>query len=501
MSEHRGVSALPPPPHRVLLWMSNRPGPVRMSSDPDPPAKRTPRRSATPVSGLALPLAYWQEEVARGRERFMSSRSALGSLPDAATDELLRTYEELAVAEEELRVQNEGLLRAQELLDSERDRYHHLFEHAPVPYFVTDEYGLIQEANQTLALLLATRRRHLIGKPFVVFMQDASRRRFRSTLSALEAATDSATVSLNVARQGSRIIRVEATAAVVRNVDGQLVEIRWLLVDRTRRARVDRARRRRNAELGRLVAERTAELERAQTIKDQLLATVSHEFRTGLAAIGGYADLLEIGIRGPLSEAQLGDVRSIRSAYVHLAALIDDLLDYSRIAATGTAPTFRLDISDVVLSDAIRNVAGMVGPQALARSIMLSVEDCPAIVARADVERLGQILLNLLGNAVKFTPPGGRIQIRSRATETDAFVEVDDTGPGIPEERREEVFHPFVRLFDSAVPGTGLGLTISRDLARAMDGDIVVSANDDGGSRFVLRLPRSTRFASKSPQG
>jgi signal transduction histidine kinase len=241
--------------------------------------------------------------------------------------------------------------------------------------------------------------------------------------------------------------------------------------------------------------------ERAQTIKDQLLATVSHEFRTGLAAIGGYADLLEIGIRGPLSEAQLGDVRSIRSAYVHLAALIDDLLDYSRIAATGTAPTFRLDISDVVLSDAIRNVAGMVGPQALARSIMLSVEDCPAIVARADVERLGQILLNLLGNAVKFTPSGGRIQILSRATETDALVEVADTGLGVPDDKREEIFQPFVRLGDSIAPGTGLGLAISRDLARAMGGDIVMGASGDCGSRFVLRLPRSTRIACEVRQG
>ncbi len=387
------------------------------------------------------------------------------------------------------------------MLNSERERYHHLFDHAPVPYFVTDEYGVIREANQTLGVLLGARRQRLIGKPFVTFMQDASRRRFRSTVTALNTDSETTTVALNIARNGAKIIRVEATAAVVRDVSGDIVEIRWLLVDRTRRTRAERRRRRQNAELGRLVAERTVELERAQRLKDQLLATVSHEFRTGLAAIGGYADLLEVGIRGPLSEPQLSDVRSIRRAYVHLAVLINDLLDYSRIAATGTSPKVRLDVTDIVLEDVVRSVSDMIAPQAQACGIALSVERPPAIVVRADGERLGQILLNLLGNAVKFTPSGGRIQILSRATATDALVEVADTGLGVPDDKREEIFQPFVRLGDSIVPGTGLGLAISRDLARAMGGDIVVDANDDCGSRFVLRLPRSTRFAGEVREG
>jgi PAS domain S-box-containing protein len=469
-----------------------------MASDPSPVGKRTPRHSTTPVSGLALPLAFWQDDVARGRERLASSLPTFGT---DATDELVRTYEELTVAEEELSVQNDELIRAYALLNGERERYHHLFDHAPVPYFVSDEYGVIREANQTLAVLLGARRQRLIGKPFVTFMQDASRRRFRSTITALNTDSETTTVSLNIVRDGAKTVRVEATAAVVRDVSGEIVEIRWLLVDRTRRVRAERMRRRRNAELARLVAERTAELERAHRLKDQLLATVSHEFRTGLAAIGGYADLLEVGIRGPLSELQLSDVRSIRRAYVHLAALINDLLDYSRIAATGTSPKIRLDITDIVLGDVVRSVSDMLAPQARARGIVLSVEGTPAIIARADGERLGQILLNLLGNAVKFTPSGGRIQILSRATETDALVEVADTGLGVPDDKREEIFQPFVRLGDSIAPGTGLGLAISRDLARAMGGDIVMGASGDCGSRFVLRLPRSTRIACEVRQG
>ena len=295
---------------------------------------------------------------------------------EAGTDELLRAYEELAVAEEELRSQNEELIRTHQVLMSERARYHHLFEHAPVPYLVTDEYGVIREGNHTLAVLLRTRRQRLLGKPFAVFVQDASRRRFRAALNALNAHSDSATVSLNIVRQGARIV------------------------------------------------------------------------------------------------------------------------------AGGAAPGVQLDVTDVVLGDALRAVAAMAAPQAASRNVTLAVEHASAsILARADSERLSQILLNLVGNAIKFTPPGGRIAISSRATTTDAIVEIADTGLGIPEEKREEIFKPFSRLRTSTAPGTGLGLAISRDLARAMRGDITVANADEGGSRFVLRLPRSTRFAVEPDLG
>jgi len=479
-----------------------------MVPDQGPQHKPPPARSTTPDSGLALPLAFWQDQVAQGRARLASLQSAIEvarrdrPTDGAGTDELIRAYEELAVAEEELRSQNEELLRTHQLLVSERERYHHLFDHAPVPYLVTDEYGVIREGNHTLGVLLRTRRQRLLGKPFAVFIQDASRRRFRSALNALNAHSDTATVSLNIVREGARIVRVEATAAVIRDRAGCLMEIRWLLVDRTRRARAERARRRMNVELARLVAERTAELQHAQYLKDQLLATVSHEFRTGLAAIGGYADLLEMGVRGQLTDVQMADVRSIRSAYSHLATLINDLLDYSRIVAGGANPEAQLDVTDVVLGDALRTVAAMAAPQAASQNVTLTVElGSTAILARADSERLSQILLNLVSNAIKFTPPGGRIAISAQATETDAIVEIVDTGLGIPEEKREEIFKPFARLRASTAPGTGLGLAISRDLARAMGGDITVTNADESGSRFVLRLLRSTRFAVEPDLG
>jgi signal transduction histidine kinase len=174
----------------------------------------------------------------------------------------------------------------------------------------------------------------------------------------------------------------------------------------------------------------------------------------------------------------------------------------ARIVAGGAAPGVQLDVTDVVLGDALRAVAAMAAPQAASRNVTLAVEHASAsILARADSERLSQILLNLVGNAIKFTPPGGRIAISSRATTTDAIVEIADTGLGIPEEKREEIFKPFSRLRTSTAPGTGLGLAISRDLARVMGGDITVTNADEVGSRFVLRLPRSTRFAVEPDLG
>jgi signal transduction histidine kinase len=271
-------------------------------------------------------------------------------------------------------------------------------------------------------------------------------------------------------------------------------EIRWLVVDRTRAARQARARRNRAAELRQLVAARTAELEEAQRVKDRLVATVSHEFRTGLAAIGGYAELLELGVHGPLTEVQLTDIRRIRSAYEHLGLVVDDLLSYGKIVAGKVS----VDAVDIELGDALRAFAELLAPQLRDRNIALSLEAPHGnVLVRADAERLRQILLNVVGNAIKFSPSDSRVIVRWRADAGAAAVEVIDSGPGVPEDQRESVFEPFTRLDNSrSVPGTGLGLAISRELARAMDGELSVEESPHGhGSLFILRLPCSMPLA------
>jgi PAS domain S-box-containing protein len=424
-----------------------------------------------------------------------SSLDSLDSLTSSWSESrrLALTIEELAVAQDELRSQNEALESTRHVLAAERERYRELFHHAPVAYLVTDAMGVIREANRAASLLLHANIDALVGKPLVVFTQTASRRRLRAAINAMrnDMRKDSAmaTVSVRVLPRRGPPTRVEATLASAPCGRDGTSEIRWLLADQTQRVRRDRSRKRRAAALERLIAERTIELEHARQQKDRLLAAVSHEFRTALAAVGGYAELLELGIHGILNEEQLNDVRRIRTAYDHLNGVVGDLLDYSRVAGTPA-----VELEEFLLFDAMQSIAALVRPDATKKGLSLSLPDTDgATIVRADPERFRQILLNLLGNAIKFTPTGGHIAVAWRRTGDDAIVEVRDDGPGIPPGNEESIFQPFVRLEGSEkTPGTGLGLTISRELARAMQGELSVRTVDGGGSCFALRLPVST---------
>src|SRR5262245_8523199 len=427
------------------------------------------------------------------RERFAPA-DAIGR--STLVDELMLATEELSAAEEELRAQNERLQEAHFALLEERERYRELFDHAPVAYIVTDVNGTIKSANQAAARLLMCRADLLRGKPIVVFARNVSRGRLRNAFRTLGSSRDSLALTFSLRDRRGRLRRVEATASVMRDIGGEITGSRWLIRDRTIRVRRERARRARAEQLELLVTERTAQLTHEQEVKDRLVATVSHEFRTGLAAIGGYAELLALGIRGAMSPEQLKDVRRISEAYNHLTHIVDDLLSYSKL----TSGTLRLDIAEVPVADSMRAVASLIGPQARAKNIDLEVEPVDeSLVVHADVERLRQIVLNLLNNAVKFTPSGGYVVVACGSDGDEVRISVRDNGSGIPPDKVDEVFKPFVRLRStSGESGTGLGLAISRDLARAMSGELVAAGAAGGGSIFTLRLPRSTRFASPS---
>ena len=231
-----------------------------------------------------------------------------------------------------------------------------------------------------------------------------------------------------------------------------------------------------------------AEAEAANRVKAEFLTTMSHELRTPLNAIGGYTELLEMEIRGPLTSAQRQDLERIRHSQRHLLGLINEVLNFAKLE-TGSVD---FEIDDVPVALALAAAEGLVSPQAQARGLSLTVGDCGPLTARADAEKLRQILVNLLSNAVKFTKPGGRITVSCAAADGRAVIHVQDTGIGIPADKLSVVFDPFVQVrSDYARPheGTGLGLAISRDLARAMGGDITVESTPGAGSRFTLTLP------------
>jgi signal transduction histidine kinase len=230
--------------------------------------------------------------------------------------------------------------------------------------------------------------------------------------------------------------------------------------------------------------------EEANKAKSQFLATMSHELRTPLNAIAGYTQILELGLHGPVTKAQREDLERIDRSQRHLLSLINDILNFAKIEAG------RVDVapSSVHVARLLEGLKEFVEPQLREKQLQFSqCVDAPDVRACADPDKVRQILINLLSNAIKFTPPAGQIKLECTAAEKTVTISVSDNGNGIPADKLEAIFEPFVQVgrdFNSAQSGTGLGLAISRDLARRMEGDLTVTSTPGVGSTFSLTLPR-----------
>ena len=242
-----------------------------------------------------------------------------------------------------------------------------------------------------------------------------------------------------------------------------------------------------------LTAERAArtEAEDANRAKMEFLATMSHELRTPLNAIGGYAELIEMGVRGPVTALQRHDLQRIQRSQEQLLSLINDVLNFAKLEAGKVEFNTRaVDVRETV--DALEP---LLAPQLAAKQLTLqSVDRATTVRAIADEDKLRQVLLNLLSNAVKFTPDGGQIILSCAHDESQVYVRVQDTGIGIPTQYLGRIFDPFVQLerrLTNVVSGTGLGLAISRDLARAMGGDVTVESAPGSGSTFTVALKKA----------
>ena len=248
---------------------------------------------------------------------------------------------------------------------------------------------------------------------------------------------------------------------------------------------LDNARLYREADALRLAAEA------ANQSKSQFLGTMSHELRTPLNVIGGFTELIEMGIEGPVTERQRGALARIKASQQQLLGLITEILNFVRIESG----RMEYHLGRVSLAQAFADVAEMLGEAIKQKGLALVTPPANAdVVAWADPDRVRQILVNLVMNAVKYTPAGGGTITLSCAVVADTVVaRVADTGPGIPAERHESIFEPFVQLTPGLADrrgGVGLGLPISRDLARAMNGDVTVESTMGLGSCFTLALPR-----------
>ena len=235
-----------------------------------------------------------------------------------------------------------------------------------------------------------------------------------------------------------------------------------------------------------------AAAESANRGKAEFLTVMSHELRTPLNAIGGYAELLEMGLHGPVTPDQVASLQRIKKSQRHLLGLINGILNFAKV----DSGNIEYELQRVSMDEVLAACEALIAPQLRAKNLAFDFAGGQrGLFALADREKTQQILLNLLSNAIKFTEPGGTIAVSSAAADDDSVItRVVDTGRGIEASEVERVFQPFVQL-DAALTrtkeGTGLGLAISRDLARGMSGDLRVESKIGVGSTFILSLPKS----------
>ncbi len=363
-----------------------------------------------------------------------------------------------------------------------------IIERLPDGIVIVDRHGAIRFANPAAERLFDRSADELVGTSFGF------------------AVVVGETTEIDIVQRGGGGVVYAELRVVETEWDDEQVEIVSLRDITDRKQAQERAQQ--------LAVEREARLaaEAASRAKSEFLAIMSHELRTPLNAVLGYSELMELGISGPLTETMRGQIGRIRLSAVHLLGLVNDILDLAKVEAG------RLQVSSGPASAAgtVAAAIALIQPQAAARGLELTVNPAPdpSPVYRGDDERVRQILVNLLSNAVKFTSPGGRISVEiesSRTPDSDTRLQskrsyvsfrVIDTGAGIPDEKLMSIFDPFVQAesgHSRPREGSGLGLTISRRLARLMGGDLTVKSELDKGSTFTLWLPADLSVADLEP--
>lgn len=398
-----------------------------------------------------------------------------------AVGELQTALEELQVAEEEMKQQNEQLAIARTNVEAERQRYQDLFDFAPDGYLVTDDAGMIREANRA-AKLLNVSQEFLIYKPLVNFIPIAERRSFRAKLNQLLQTDCFQEWEIRILPRNQTTFDAAVTVSTLSNLEGKPEGWRWLLRDITVRKQTEAKIR--DIELQNL------QLQEMARLKSHFLAVVSHELRSPMNAILGFAQLLLRQSHQPLATNQENMVERILRSGKHLLALIEDILDFSKIEAG----QLQLKLEELNLAELITATVEEMRPLAAQKNLALQVDfNLQDSLIYSDSVRLRQILVNLISNAIKFTDAGS-VQVKVEELLEDRIaIAVKDTGIGIAEADLKQIFQEFWQVNQSISRkhgGTGLGLAIVDRLVRMMQGKIVVESQLGQGSTFRFELPR-----------
>jgi PAS domain S-box-containing protein len=380
-------------------------------------------------------------------------------------------------------LQYKELLASRDAIDRERQKYFELFEFAPDACFLTDSHGIIREANAAASQLLGVPAQFLAGKTLPGFFDEPARKAYRHQLDQLCGSERSDDWELQLRPRKGPPIDVSVSIARMTAREESLGGYRWVARDISKR---------KQAENLVLTRERKAreEAEVSNRIKSDFLALLSHEFRTPLQAIFGYTELLEREIHGPLTDPQRRYLQRIQQSQQLLLGLITTILDFAKLES---GQSIDLALHPTAIHEVLVHMEGLVGAQLEEKELSYTYR-CGdwSIVANADAGKVQQILLNLLANAIKFTDRGGSVSLRCELEPEMVAIRVIDSGKGIPPDKIEAIFEPFVQLKPkgAVTNGTGLGLPISRRLATAMGGSLSAASEPGKGSTFTLRLQR-----------
>lgn len=352
-----------------------------------------------------------------------------------------------------------------------------LLDEAPCGFVSLTEKGHIALMNSTLARMLDQDARELLGKHVECIFTKPTKIFFQTHVFPMLLVQEQVNeLYLTLSRKSGEVMSALANATTRERNGVRLVDIVLMPIFEREKYEQELLRGKKAAE-------------DANRAKVEFLSHMSHDLRTPLNAVSGYADLLLMGVRGPLNPEQTTDVERIKHAGTFLLGLINDVLAFARLEL-GKA---ELHIKPVKLEEILVLTEEMLGDRFREAGVLyMRAKLADDLIVSADADRLQQILLNLLGNAVKFTPSGGRVTVGASRIDDRVRVCVSDTGRGIPREHLEEVFTPFKQvdpMADKKLGGVGLGLAIGRELARSMDGDLTVTSEVGKGSEFTIVLP------------
>lgn len=399
-----------------------------------------------------------------------------------ALEELQTSLEELHVAEEELLEQNEQLAIAYGLIEQERQRYQELFDFAPDGYLLTDTNGKIIEANRAATTLLKVPKKFLQGKPLSSYIPEEERRAFRQQLLQLHDRERMQEWEICMQTRHSDKFFCSISVTTVHDGEGNPVGWRWLLRDITARKLAE--------EQMHSIHLQNLQLQEAARIKSHFMSVVSHELRTPMNAILGFSQLMLRRYYHLFPPEIRTMVEKIVNSGKHLLALIEDILDYSSLEAG----KLELQAQEFNLVELVTTTTEPLLFLAEQKNITLAIHtniQNPKIVN--DCDRVRQVLVNLVDNAIKFTDTGGVFVEVQELNPDQLTVMVRDTGIGIPEAELKNIFQGFWQLNQSTTRrhgGTGLGLGIVEKLVRLMNGSITVESRLHEGSTFRVVLPR-----------